>query len=192
MFLYFKFASSEKDFEEYWPSLKLGMFIFKHSNLGLWPKASKSEFRSCVIYPVLRILSNFTPILYSLARCGTICGLGAQIVFLLMSLMEPFMPGVSRQIREQLNVPKPIFSKQLVPFLSVGHQLGKVWLFRTFHSGILFFMPDHSIFFSFSVYFRLVHCSKSWSLNSLKAFERNMLDNSNPLRQVRQRRSKKW
>ncbi|OXA44934.1 Methionine--tRNA ligase, cytoplasmic [Folsomia candida] len=61
-----------------------------------------------------------------LERFGTICGLGAQIVFLLMTLMEPFLPSVSRKIREQLNVPKPIFSKQLVPFLSVGHELGKV------------------------------------------------------------------
>jgi methionyl-tRNA synthetase len=59
-------------------------------------------------------------------RCGTVCGLGAQIVFLLMTLMEPFMPGVSRQVREQLNVPKPIFSMQLVPFLTPGHKIGNV------------------------------------------------------------------
>jgi methionyl-tRNA synthetase len=61
-----------------------------------------------------------------LERCGTICGLGAQIVFLLMTLMDPFLPGVGKIIRDQLNVPKPIFSKTLVPFLSTGHQIGKV------------------------------------------------------------------
>jgi methionyl-tRNA synthetase len=50
------------------------------------------------------------------------------MVFLLMTLLEPFMPGVSKQIREQLNVPHPIFSLSLLPFLSPGHQIGKVRL----------------------------------------------------------------
>ncbi|ODM96096.1 Methionine--tRNA ligase, cytoplasmic, partial [Orchesella cincta] len=59
-------------------------------------------------------------------RCGTVCGVGAQIVFLLMTLLDPFMPGVARTIREQLNVSKPIFSLSLLPFLSPGHKIGKV------------------------------------------------------------------
>jgi len=59
-------------------------------------------------------------------RCGTICGLGAQIVFLIMTLLDPFMPGVGRQIREQLNVKNTFFSNHLRRFVPSGHQIGKV------------------------------------------------------------------
>lgn len=59
-------------------------------------------------------------------RCGTVCGVGAQIVFLIMTLIDPFMPCVARQIREQLNVTKPLFSLSLLPFLPPGHKIGRV------------------------------------------------------------------
>jgi len=79
----------------------------------------------------------FSILNFSRERCGTICGLGAQIVFLLMTLLEPFMPGVSKKIRDQLNVPHQIFSLTLCPFLSAGHQIGQVWKIYTFISVFL-------------------------------------------------------
>jgi len=71
-------------------------------------------------------------------RCGTVCGVGAQIVFLIMTLIDPFMPGVARQIREQLNVTKPLFSLSLLPFLPPGHKIGKITpLFQKLESDLI-------------------------------------------------------
>lgn len=75
---------------------------------------------------------------FSRQRCGTICGVGAQIVFLLMTLIDPFMPGVAKQIRDQLNVTKPVFSLSLLPFLPPGHKIGRVSpLFQKMEAGMI-------------------------------------------------------
>merc|ERR1719229_1714979 len=36
-------------------------------------------------------------------RCGTVVGLCVNLVFLLSVLIEPYMPGLSKKILEQLN-----------------------------------------------------------------------------------------
>jgi methionyl-tRNA synthetase len=61
-----------------------------------------------------------------LPRCSTICGLGAQIVFVLATLLEPYMPETSATILQQLNVPKILFSTHLQQFIPPGHKIGKV------------------------------------------------------------------
>ncbi|CAG7784954.1 unnamed protein product [Allacma fusca] len=61
-----------------------------------------------------------------LPRCSTICGLGVQIVFVIATLLEPYMPETAATILQQLNVPKTYFSMHLQQFIPSGHKIGKV------------------------------------------------------------------
>jgi len=73
-----------------------------------------------------------------LPRCRTVCGLGAQIVYLIATLLEPFMPEISKSIQSQLNIDGISYSASLQQFVKPGHKIGKVHpLFQKFEPAFI-------------------------------------------------------
>lgn len=72
-------------------------------------------------------------------RAGTVISMTANISILLSTLMYPFMPAVSHQIRSQCNIDKVIsLPEKMVQFLKPGHKINQVRLFskiKIFHNG---------------------------------------------------------
>ncbi|VDM24829.1 unnamed protein product [Toxocara canis] len=60
-------------------------------------------------------------------RAGTVIGVSANIAYLIAVLMHPYMPQVSRRIREQCGLlDLPLMPSSPIAFLQTGHKIGKV------------------------------------------------------------------
>lgn len=60
-------------------------------------------------------------------RAGTIVGVAANISYLLAIVLHPYMPNVSRRIREQCGLPElPLIPEIPIEFLPEGHKIGLV------------------------------------------------------------------
>ena len=63
-------------------------------------------------------------------RAATIISMTANISILLSTMMYPFLPAVSKQIRDQCNIDKVIkLPAKMVQFLKPGHKINQVSLF---------------------------------------------------------------
>ncbi|XP_074652563.1 methionine--tRNA ligase, cytoplasmic-like [Tubulanus polymorphus] len=58
-------------------------------------------------------------------RAGTVIGVGANITCLLMTLVQPYMPAISKTIQTQLNAPNSLIPDQFTCLLKKGHKIGK-------------------------------------------------------------------
>ncbi|KHN77202.1 Methionine--tRNA ligase, cytoplasmic [Toxocara canis] len=59
-------------------------------------------------------------------RAGTVIGVSANIAYLIAVLMHPYMPQVSRRIREQCGLlDLPLMPSSPIAFLQTGHKIGK-------------------------------------------------------------------
>lgn len=61
------------------------------------------------------------------ARAGSVMGLSANVSCLLSLLMDPYMPSIAQQLRDQLNFPceKKVITSYFRQFLSEGHPMNK-------------------------------------------------------------------
>jgi len=62
----------------------------------------------------------------NLKRAATVIGVCANLAMLFSPLLYPFMPSVSRKIREQCNISRPLSLPQhFIQFLKPGHQISE-------------------------------------------------------------------
>ncbi|CAH1408079.1 unnamed protein product [Nezara viridula] len=61
------------------------------------------------------------------SRAGTIVGVACNMVCLLTSLLQPYMPDTVKTLSQQLNLPIESFSIEadFIPYLDAGHKIGK-------------------------------------------------------------------
>ena len=57
-------------------------------------------------------------------RAGTVVGMVSNLAVLISVMLHPFLPAVSKQIREQTNIEKlPLLPEHFIQFLEPGHRI---------------------------------------------------------------------
>ena len=87
--------------------------------------AEHRGFLTCSGCYLHTILTTYTSLCICRARAGSLLGVCANIVCLLSVMLQPYMPEVSRQIQEQLQVKANILELDHKPR---SRFIGRVWL----------------------------------------------------------------